>query len=80
MPKRRLTYDEMARIEDEKVAQGHEAEGYMRVNATVAKEVGHVMMLRFSPAEMALISKRAKASGLDEAQYVRQAVLKTLEG
>ena len=71
------TYEEMAREEDEKVAQGREAEGYVRVAARVASDLGHVMMLRFSQEEIAVIRKKAKAKGIGVAEYVREAALGT---
>jgi uncharacterized protein (DUF1778 family) len=76
MPKRRPTYEEMARIEDEKVAQGREAEGLVRVNGEAGK-ADHIMMLRFTPEEIALVRQAAEANGIDVLQFVRDSVLGT---
>jgi hypothetical protein len=75
MPQRRKSLDEIAKEEDEKVRTGRETEGYVRVPALVAKNPQHVMMVRFSMEEIALVREKAEARGLQVDEYVRQTAL-----
>ena len=74
MQRRQQTYEEMARVEDEKVRQGKEAEGYVRVPGDVAG-MEHVLMVRFTSSELARVEKAAKSEGKNAAEYVREAAM-----
>ena len=74
MPRRKLAYEEITRREGERVAQGRQAEGLVRVPG-VASRPGHVMMKRFRQEEIALVREAAKAQGIEVLQFVRGAVL-----
>jgi uncharacterized protein (DUF1778 family) len=74
MTKRDVSYEEMARQEDEKVAKGREGEGLVRVRGKAAN-ADHIYSLRFTPDEIALIRNRAAANGIKVSQFVRNAVM-----
>ena len=74
MPRHKKTLAQVAQEEDEKVAQGREAEGYVRVPGSVGK-VGHVVMLHFSSEEFRILNELAEGRGMNVDQYLRESAL-----
>jgi len=68
--------DEIREYEEEKRRKGEELKGLVRVNATVAKDVGWVFSTRFANAELTIIEEAAKRKGMKTGAFIREAALR----
>ena len=77
MTNKLVSDDEIREYYEEKRRKGEEMKGLVRVNATVAKDVGWVFSTRFANSELTIIEEAAKRRGMKTGAFIREAALRS---